>query len=86
MKAIKLLASVLRYNETEKQGIAVSGLFETQTEFIERWFGDCVINGGFKNNAQYLYSYGCELSEYIPDIVLKWEDTGETIYLYEIEQ
>ena len=85
MKAIKLLESVLRYNETEQQGISVSGLFETQAEFVERWFGECVINGGFKNNVNYLYSYICELSEYIPDMVLTVKETGEKIYLYEIE-
>lgn len=85
MKAIKLLASVLYYNETEQQGIAVSGLFETQSEFIERWFGECVINGGYKNDVNYLYSYNCELSEYIPDMVLTIKETGEKIFLYEID-
>lgn len=83
MEAIKLLKSVLRYNETEQQGIAVSGLFETQAEFVERWFGKCVINGGYKNGANYLYSYDCELREYSPDMVLTMED--EKIFLYEIE-
>lgn len=86
MKAIKLLASVLRYNETEQQGIAISGLFETQFEFVERWFGECSINGGYKNNTNYLYSYNCELSEYIPDMVLTIKETGEKIYLYEVEE
>lgn len=85
MKAIKLLASVLCYNATEQQGIAVSGLFETQSEFVERWFGECVINGGFKNNTKYLYSYNCELTEYMPDMVLTMKETSEKIYLYEIE-
>lgn len=85
MKAIKLLASVLCYNETEQQGIAVSGLFETQSEFVERWFDECVVNGGFNNNAKYLYSYNCELTEYVPDMVLTMKETGEKIYLYEIE-
>mgnify|MGYP001775454223 CR=1 FL=1 len=85
MKAGKLLESLLYCNETEQQGIAVSGLFETQAEFVQRWFGECVINGGFKNNARYLYSYGCELSKFIPDMVLKLEETGEKVYLYEIE-
>lgn len=84
MKAIKLLESVLYYNATEQQGIAVSGLFETQSEFVERWFGECVINGGYKNDTNYLYSYNCELIEYTPDMVLTTKDTGEKIYLYEI--
>lgn len=85
MKAIKLLESVLRYNITELQGIAISGLFETQKEFIERWFGECNINGGFKNDTRYLYSYSNELSEYIPDMILTIKKTGEKIYLYEID-
>lgn len=85
MKAIKLLESVLRYNVTEQQGIAISGLIETQKEFIERWFGECYINGGFKNNTRYLYSYSNELSEYIPDMILAIKETEEKVYLYEIE-
>ena len=85
MKAIKLLESVLRYNVTEQQGIAISGLFETQKEFIERWFGECNINGGFENDTKYLYSYSDELSEYIPDMILTIKETGEKIYLYKIE-
>lgn len=86
MKAIKLLESVLLYNYTEQQGIAVSGLFETQFEFVERWFGECSIEiGGFKNNSSYLYSYCLQLSDYIPDMILSTGETGERIYLYEIE-
>lgn len=85
MKAIKLLGSVLCYNQTEQQGIACSGLFETQREFVERWFGECDINGGFKNNVDYLYSYGFAIREYVPDMVLITKETGEKIYLYEID-
>lgn len=82
MKAIELLKEVLRVGNTETKGIAISGLFETQAEFVERWFGECEVNGGYKTNAKYLYSFDEELKEFA-DMVLNQE--GRKIYLYEIE-
>lgn len=83
MKAKELLKEVVRMGSTEAQGIAVSSPFETQGEFVARWFGDCQISGGYKNDAEYLYSYG-ECLEGVADMVLEMQD-GTPIFLYEIE-
>lgn len=82
MKVKELLRQVLNNGNTEAQGIAVSGLFQSQREFVKHWFGDTEIIGGFKNNAEYLYSYDDELQG-VPDMVLTGD--GFKIYLYEIE-
>ena len=82
MKVKELLKQVLYMGNTEAQGIAVSGLFQTQSEFVKHWFGDTEIIGGFNNNADYLYSYD-EALEGVPDMVLIGDDFK--VYLYEIE-
>ena len=84
MKANEILNQVLYLNCTEQQGKAVSGLFETFAEFVERYFGSdaSIIVGGFKNNAEYFYSY-CEPLKGIADMII--EVDGCRIWVYEVE-
>lgn len=84
MQSNSILTQVLRMCNTEQQGKAYSGLFETFREFVNRWFGEDVniIVGGFYNDAEYFYSYN-EPLQGIADIIL--EADNERIYLYVIE-
>lgn len=84
MRAKEILNQVLVLNNVEQQGKAISGMFETFREFVDRWFGEStnIIVGGYKNNTEYFYSYGEPLKG-VADIIL--EDDGSKIYLYEME-
>lgn len=84
MKAKNILEQVIYLNNVEQQGIAVSGIFETIREFVDRWFGEAdIVAGGFENNKEYFYSYNEELKG-IADMILMTDDS--TIYLYMIEE
>lgn len=86
MKAIRLLKSVILYDMTEDQGIAISNSFESREDFVESWFGNCdIMSGDYKNNTHYLYCYGFEMVEYKPDMVLFSHHANCNVYLYEIE-
>ena len=84
MKASEILKQVVYLNCTEQQGTAVSGLFETFTEFVERYFGSnaSIVAGGFKNDREYFYSY-CEPLKDIADMII--EADGCRIWVYEVE-
>lgn len=84
MTTKKILEQVIYLNNTEQQGIAVSGLFSTIKEFVSEWFGkdtDIVV-GGYENNAEYFYSYNEKLKG-IADIILK--NGEDMVYLYKME-
>lgn len=83
MKKNEIIKGILADDFCGNKGVIKSGLFETCFEFVERFFGEYNINGGFKNNTEYLYCYGEPLSG-VPDMVLN-DEQGERIYLYEIE-
>lgn len=87
MEAIKLLKSVILYDKTAQQGIAISNSSETQQEFVDSWFFNSIIinDGTFKNNTHYLCCYGFEMKEYKPDMVLFSKAADCIVYLYEIE-
>jgi hypothetical protein len=84
MKACEILDQCLYLNNTEFQGFAVSGLFESISEFVARYFGEdaYIIVGGFKNNSKYFYSYSEPLKG-VSDIII--EADGCRIWLYEVE-
>ena len=84
MRANGILNQVLEMNCTEQQGKAISGLFETFSEFVTRWFGEDanIIAGGFKNDAEYFYSY-CEPLEGVADMII--EADGCRIWVYLVE-
>lgn len=85
MKAQKALELVLQ-NGNENAGIAVSGLFETVVEFVERWFGEgSLASGGYVNNSKYLYYYDdWGYDRVVADLIVNTPD-GCKIHLYKLD-
>jgi|WetSurMetagenome_2_1015567.scaffolds.fasta_scaffold308067_2 hypothetical protein len=94
MKAINLINDMVPF--LDGCGICISNLFETQAEFVDRWFGSdttsaIVVSGLFKNNARYVYIYEnnansisiSDISD-LPDIIVI-DACGQRVFLYIIE-